>query len=86
MEFRQTEDEIKTKVLRILGEIAPAADLANIKFDVAFRDQIDLDSMDCLNFVIALDEGFGVPIPETEYTRFISLRNCVERLKNCLAK
>jgi acyl carrier protein len=77
-----TEEEIKTKVLRILGEIAPEAELANIKPDVEFRDQIDLDSMDYLNFVIALDEEFQAAIPETEYTKFISLNACVEELRN----
>ena len=56
---------IKVKVLRILGEIAPEADLENINADVELRQQIDLDSMDYLNFGIALDEEFNVPIPET---------------------
>ena len=75
-----TEDEIKAKVLRILGEIAPEADLENILPDVDFRRQFELDSMDYLNFVIALDEEFGVPIPETDYTKFINLNACVEFL------
>ncbi len=75
-----TNEEIKAKVLEILGEIAPEADLENIKPDVHFRDQIDLDSMDYLNFVIALDEEFQANIPETEYTKFITLNACVEQL------
>jgi acyl carrier protein len=74
------ETEIKTKVLKTLSEIAPEADLENIKPDVAFRDQIDLDSMDYLNFVIALDEEFQANIPETDYTKFISLNACVAEL------
>ena len=73
-------DEIKTKVLEILGEIAPEADLSAIKPDVNFREQIDLDSMDYLNFVIALDEEFQANIPETEYTKFFTLNACVEQL------
>jgi acyl carrier protein len=75
-----TRDEIKAKVLEILGEIAPEADLSAIKPDVNFRDQIDLDSMDYLNFVIALDEEFQANIPETEYTKFVTLNACVEQL------
>ena len=33
-----TNEEIKAKVLEILGEIAPEADLENIKPGVNFRD------------------------------------------------
>ena len=36
--------------------------------------------MDYLNFVIALDEEFQANIPESEYTKFITLNACVEQL------
>jgi acyl carrier protein len=81
-----TDTEIRAKVLQILVEIAPEADLENIKPNVEFREQIDLDSMDYLNFVIALDEDFGAQIPETEYTQFTSLNACVERLKTLIVQ
>ena len=81
-----TDTEIKEKVLQILGEIAPEADLENIVPDVEFQEQIDLDSMDYLNFVIALDEEFEASIPETEYTQFTSLNACVKQLKKNLAQ
>lgn len=75
-----TDEEIKAKVLKVLGEIAPEADLERLKPDIEFREQIDLDSMDYLNFVIALDEEFGANIPETDYTKFVSLHACIEHL------
>jgi acyl carrier protein len=53
------------------GERAPEANLSAIKPDVNFREQIDLDSMDYLNFVIAPDKEFQANIPETEYTKFL---------------
>lgn len=68
-----TTDEIRDTVLRMLGEIAPEADLASIDPEVDFRDQLDLDSMDLLNFVIAVDEKLGVGIPETDYGRIGTL-------------
>lgn len=73
-------EEIKEKVLEILGGIAPEADLSAIKPEIDFRDQLDIDSMDYLNFVIALDEKFGAGIPETEYTKFTNLNACIEHL------
>jgi acyl carrier protein len=77
-----TKEEIRTTVLRILGEIAPEADLNHLKPDVSFRDQLDIDSMDFLNFVIALDEELHVSIPESEYAKLSSLDNCVELLSS----
>jgi acyl carrier protein len=68
-----TTGEIRTTVLRMLGEIAPEADLAQVKPDVDFRDQLDLDSMDLLNFVIVVDKELGVDIPESDYPRLGSL-------------
>ena len=68
-----TTDEIRSTVLRMLGEIAPEADLAQVKPDVDFRDQFGLDSMDLLNFVIAVEEELGVEIPESDYARLGSL-------------
>ena len=76
-----TRDEIRTTILRVLGEIAPEADLASIKPDVAFRDQLDLDSMDILNFVVGLHEALGVEIPEADYPRLATLESCVEHLR-----
>jgi acyl carrier protein len=73
-------DEITQTVLRILGEIAPEADLDRIKPDVEFRDQLDLDSMDLLNFAVAVDEELGVDIPESDYGRIGTLESFVRYL------
>lgn len=74
--------QIKDTVLRLLGEIAPEADLTAVKPDVSFRDQLDLDSMDFLNFVILLHKTFGRDIPESDYPQYATLNGCVERLSN----
>ena len=58
-----TREEVRAAMLRVLGEIAPEADLTALKPDVAFRDQLDLDSMDLLNVVIGLHAALGVEIP-----------------------
>lgn len=75
-----TRDEVKANVLRVLGEIAPEADLASLKPDVGFRDQLDLDSMDILNFVVGLHSTLGVEIPEADYPRLATLDGCVDYL------
>lgn len=81
-----TNAEIEATVLRTLGEIAPEADLARVKPDVSFRDQLDIDSMDFLNFVIALHERLHIEIPETDYPKVATLTGCVEYLASRLPR
>jgi acyl carrier protein len=76
-----TRDELRATVLRVLGEIAPEADLASLEPDVAFRDQLDLDSMDNLNFVIGLHAALGVEIPEADYPKLATLDRCLDYLR-----
>jgi acyl carrier protein len=73
-------DELRAVVLRVLGDIAPEADLASLRPDVAFREQLDLDSMDLLNFVVGLHGALGVEIPEADYPKLATLDACVEYL------
>ena len=79
-----TGDEIRATVLRLLGNIAPEADLTRLKPDVSVRDQLDIDSMDFLNFVIALHDTLHVDIPETEYPKIATLNDCVAYLEGRL--
>jgi acyl carrier protein len=75
-----TRDEIRAIVLRTLGDIAPEADLSTLAPDVSFRDQLDVDSMDLLNFVIALHAVLHVAIPEADYPKLATLDGCVDYL------
>jgi acyl carrier protein len=75
-----TADEVTRQIHRILGEIAPEADLSRLNPDVGFRDQLDIDSMDFLNFVIALHEALRVEIPEVDYPRLLTLNGCIRYL------
>ncbi|HEX2437317.1 MAG TPA: acyl carrier protein [Methylomirabilota bacterium] len=75
-----TAEELRATVLRALGDVAPEADLASLKPDVPLRDQLDLDSMDFLNFVVALHGAVGVEIPEADYPRLATLEACVDYL------
>jgi acyl carrier protein len=73
-----TRDEIRATVLDTLAGIAPEIDPAAVLPDVDLRDQLDIDSMDFLNFVIALHERLGVDIPERDYPRLGTLDAIVD--------
>ena len=79
-----TRDEIREAVLQVLGGIAPEADLSGIDPGVELREQLDLDSMDLLNFVIALHHKLDIEIPEADYPRFVSVNTCIDYLSEML--
>jgi acyl carrier protein len=75
-----TRDEIATVVRSVLGGIAPEVDLAHVRPDADLRDELDIDSMDFLRFVIGLHERLGVEVPEADYPRIRTLDGCVAYL------
>jgi acyl carrier protein len=75
-----TREALKNTVLEALRRVAPEADPASIHAGVSFRDQLDLDSMDFLNFVLALHERLGVDIPEADYPHLSSLDSALDYL------
>jgi acyl carrier protein len=79
-----TTDSIRQTVLRVLGTIAPEVDPATLDPSAPFRNQLDLDSIDFLNFLIALRKELGVDVPERDYSQLGSLNACVEYLAAAL--
>lgn len=73
-----TADDIRAKVLKLLGNVAPEAEPAELQPEVSLRDQLDVDSMDLLNFIISLHQEFGVEIPEREYGKLTTIDDCVK--------
>lgn len=73
-------DAIRAVVLRVLARIAPEVDAATIRRDLPLRDQVDLDSMDFLNFVLGLAETLGIDVPERDYAALATLDGCVTYL------
>ncbi|MGB5113147.1 MAG: acyl carrier protein [Mycobacterium sp.] len=68
-----TQDDIRSQVLSVLTTIAPEVDAEDIDDDVLLRDQVDLDSMDWLNFLIGIHKRLQVDIPESEYASLRTL-------------
>jgi acyl carrier protein len=75
-----TPADIKGIVMTALTGVAPEIDAARLQPDIGFRDQFDLDSMDFLNFIIALHDRLGVDIPEADYPRLSTLDGAVAYL------
>lgn len=71
---------IRATVLRVLHGIAPEVDPATIRPEASLRDQVDLDSIDFLNFVLGLAHSLGVEVPESDYPEMATLDGCVAYL------
>lgn len=75
-----TTEEITRTILDALARIAPEIDPASIEPGVSLRDQLDLDSMDFLNFAVAVHDRLGIEIPEVDYPRLSTLDGAVAYL------
>jgi acyl carrier protein len=73
-----TREEIRALVLGALGGVAPEIDTATIDARVSLREQCDLDSVDYLNFLVAVHAATGVDIPEADYAKLEKLDDVVE--------
>ncbi len=62
-----SNDDIRAGVVAELIGIAPEIEEGDLSDTELLRDQVDLDSMDWLNFLVRLHKRFDVDIPESEY-------------------
>ena len=72
-----TEDEIKKILFRLLKGIAPDTEPEKIGPDDDIQHTLEIDSFDALQFVVALDENFGIETPEEDYGKIRTLKNLV---------
>ncbi|HJV70171.1 acyl carrier protein [Ideonella sp.] len=66
-------ESVRQAVIEAVLAIAPEADFATVDPARSLRAQLDLDSFDFLNLLIALHERLGVEVPEADYGRVDSL-------------
>ena len=75
-----TPPEIRQVIIDILERIAPDEDLSDLDDSVAFREQMELDSMDFLDIVMELRKLYRVQIPESDYEQLASMDSTVAYL------
>jgi acyl carrier protein len=80
-----TSIDVRDAVLKALAKVAPETRGLTIAGAVPLRDELDLDSMDMLNFVIGLHTALAVDIPEADYGQLATLDGAVAYLQARLA-
>jgi acyl carrier protein len=76
--------DLQTTVLSTLRRVVPVAP-AELDPDLPFREQFEMDSLDFLNFVLALEKDHEVKVPEVRYPKCASLAGAAAVLDEALA-
>ena len=70
-------NDIRGEVLAVLTTIAPEVEPEDISDEALLRDQVDLDSMDWLNFLVGIHKRLNIEIPESDYASLRTLNDVV---------
>jgi len=74
------KEEARQTIFEVLGEIAPEVDPATVDDSSDLTEQLDLDSMDYLNWMLGINQATGVEIPQRDVSRFLTIDGAVEYL------
>jgi acyl carrier protein len=72
------ETEIKQTIFKLLKQIAPDTEPEKLNPDEDIRRTLEIDSFDALQFVVALDEHFGIETPEADYGKIATLKQLID--------
>jgi acyl carrier protein len=72
--------EAKTVIFKVLGEIAPEVDASTIDHGLDLTEQLDLDSMDYLAWMLGINEATGIEIPQRDVSRFLTIDGAADFL------
>ena len=67
-------------ILDAIVKVAPDVDPDSLPPDVDFREEAELDSMDFLGVLTAVQEATGIDVPETDYSQITTIDRFAEYL------
>lgn len=73
-------DEAKTLIFDILGEIAPEVEASDVDHSIDLTEQLDLDSMDYLTWMLAINKRTGIDIPQRDVSKFLTIDGAADYL------
>ena len=75
-----TKAEARALLADVFSRFAPEVDFARIDPRADLREQLDIDSLDFLNALVALHERTGVEVPESDYAQVATLEAAAQYL------
>lgn len=79
-----TQDEILAKFKRIVTEQMGVQE-SEIKPEATYTDDLGADSLDLVELVMAIEEEFGIEIPDEDTEKLLTVQDTVDYLNNHLA-
>jgi len=76
------DQELKGTIFEILRKIAPDIDPEELEMDDNIREVFGIDSFDFLQFIIGLDDEFGIKTPEEDYGKITTLNALTTYIKS----
>ncbi len=73
-----TEDEIRPILNQLLRKVAPETEPEKLKPDDNIQQTLAMDSFDYLQFIVGMDEEFGIQTPEDDYGKIATLRDLLD--------
>ncbi len=74
------KDKVQGKVADIVAEQL-GVDIAEVKPEASFTDDLGADSLDIVELVMALEEEFGIEIPDEDSEKIVKVENAVAYIK-----
>ena len=73
METEEIFEKVKTVIVEQLG-----IDESSVRMDSSFLDDLGADSLDIVEFIMALEEEFGFEIPDEDVEKIVTVKDVVE--------
>ena len=73
METEEIFEKVKTVIVEQLG-----IDESSVRMESSFLDDLGADSLDMVEFIMALEEEFGLEIPDEDVEKIVTVKDVVE--------
>jgi acyl carrier protein len=73
-------EELKNKVISIIAEQL-GLDEEEIKLDASFVDDLGADSLDIVELVMALEEEYGIEIPDEDAEKIKTVQDAINYIQ-----
>jgi acyl carrier protein len=77
---RENMNEIEAKIIEIIGEQL-GKDASEITMESNFMEDLDADSLDTVELVMALEEEFGIEIADDAAEKITTVQSAVDFIK-----
>ncbi len=72
---------MEDKIKKIIGDQLDV-DIAEVKPEASFVDDLGADSLDTVELVMALEEEFGIEIPDEDAEKITTVQHAIDYIRN----